>query len=345
MAPQKRARSEGMYPQWIETLEKIQVLSDYTEGPFIATHHGQFHCDEVVAIAMLKALDEYKDMPVVRTRDNDVIDRAAIVVDVGSTYVPDKFRLDHHQKTFQDTYPGRDIRLSSAGLTYLHFGKKVVEAISEQQGLSSDVVDKIYDNFIMEVDAIDNGVEAAETVKYRISTGLASRVKRLNPSWLEENTPKVENERFTSALKLCAEEIYAQIDGVVNIWLPARKIVENALGDGSNKVMILDQFCPWQSHLLELEKEPNTLYVVFQDSRGTYRVQAVPKEQGSFENRKPLPAPWRGLRDTDLDGASGIDGCTFVHAAGFIGGHKTKEGAIEMATKAVAFEESQTKTC
>lgn len=318
------------------------MLSDYKDGPFIATHHGQFHCDEVVAIAMLKTLDEFRDLPVVRTRDMEIIERATIVVDVGSTYEPEKNRLDHHQKPFQGTYPGKDIRLSSAGLAYLHFGKRIVEAISGQAGLSDEVVDKIYENFIMEVDAIDNGVEAAENLKYRVSTGLASRVKRLNPSWMDENSPEIENQRFVKALLICAEEIFAQVDGVVNIWLPAREIVEKAYGDGTEEFLVLPQFCPWQSHLLDIEKKATTLYVVFQDARGSWRIQAVPKEQGSFENRKPLPSPWRGLRDADLDSACGVPGTVFVHQAGFIGGHKTKEGAIQMAQKAVEFQEEIT---
>jgi hypothetical protein len=30
---------------------------------------------------------------------------------------------------------------------------------------------------------------------------------------------------------------------------------------------------------------------------------------------------------------AGIEGCIFIHASGFIGGHATKEGAIAMAIK------------
>lgn len=47
--------------------------------------------------------------------------------------------------------------------------------------------------------------------------------------------------------------------------------------------------------------------------------------------RLPLPEAWRGLRDEALDQVSGIPGCIFVHASGFIGGHHTREGALSMA--------------
>ncbi len=62
----------------------------------------------------------------------------------------------------------------------------------------------------------------------------------------------------------------------------------------------------------------------------------MPKNSYSFESRRPLPEAWRGLRDAELDAAAGIEGCVFVHRAGFIGGHRTREGAVKMATQALA---------
>jgi uncharacterized UPF0160 family protein len=54
-------------------------------------------------------------------------------------------------------------------------------------------------------------------------------------------------------------------------------------------------------------------------------------EGQAFENRLSLPEEWRGVRDEDLEKVSGIEGAKFVHAAGFIGGNKTYEGALKMA--------------
>ena len=64
-----------------------------------------------------------------------------------------------------------------------------------------------------------------------------------------------------------------------------------------------------------------------------WRIQAVSVTKESFESRKPLPEAWRGFRDEKLDDVSGIDGCIFVHASGFIGGNKTFEGAMKMALR------------
>jgi len=65
-------------------------------------------------------------------------------------------------------------------------------------------------------------------------------------------------------------------------------------------------------------------------------VQCVPDGEESFVNRKSLPEAWRGIRSEELDKVSGIDGCVFVHASGFIGGNKTFEGAMQMVMAALA---------
>ena len=79
--------------------------------------------------------------------------------------------------------------------------------------------------------------------------------------------------------------------------------------------------------------------VAMQDDREhKWRVQAVSVAPASFESRKPLPAAWRGLRDEALSQLSGIPGCVFVHAAGFIGGNSTREGAVAMARLGLTME-------
>jgi len=133
------------------------------------------------------------------------------------------------------------------------------------------------------------------------------------------------------------------VDYFAKAWLPARSIVERAISsrfsvDHSGQIILLDQFCPWKDHLYDIEHEMNLkpviIYVLFQDSNKSWRVQCVPQSEGSFENR--LSILWKGLRDQELSTASGIEGGIFVHATGFIGGNKTKEGALQMAQKSLA---------
>lgn len=63
------------------------------------------------------------------------------------------------------------------------------------------------------------------------------------------------------------------------------------------------------------------LYILFPDETAhNWRIQAVPISIDSFESRKALPQEWRGVRDDALSQLTGIPGCIFVHASGFIGG-------------------------
>lgn len=94
---------------------------------------------------------------------------------------------------------------------------------------------------------------------------------------------------------------------------------------------------------------PPIQFVVYLGGSNMWRVQAVPIRPNSFEVRTPLKEEWRGLFDDNLIETSGIQHCVFVRILqlailniilhilidhnGWIGGNRTKEGAIEMAKK------------
>lgn len=56
---------------------------------------------------------------------------------------------------------------------------------------------------------------------------------------------------------------------------------------------------------------------------------------GHVSFRSPLPEPWRGLREEQLSKIVGFENCVFVHATGFCGGHKSKDGALKMVRAAM----------
>ena len=125
-----------------------------------------------------------------------------------------------------------------------------------------------------------------------------------------------------------------------------RDSVERALDEAtrvhpSGEILLLETFCPWKEHLYELEaeREMKTIpkFVLWRDAKG-YRVSTIPLNASSFEFRKGLPVAWRGLRDAALSELSGIPGCVFIHAAGFIGGNDTYEGALAMAAAGLEME-------
>ncbi|CAI5450252.1 unnamed protein product [Caenorhabditis angaria] len=145
-----------------------------------------------------------------------------------------------------------------------------------------------------------------------------------NPDKLSEDEREQIKEQFDTAFSAGAEKAEGLID-------PSGRII-----------LIENGGCPWKEHFFEIEAEKNIrddniTYILFGDSTAnSWRVQAIPTDKNaSFENRLPLPANWRGLRDEELSKESGIDGGVFVHISGFIGGNLTKEGAILMARKAL----------
>ncbi|KAJ2927140.1 hypothetical protein H1R20_g9941, partial [Candolleomyces eurysporus] len=324
----------------------------------IGTHSGTFHCDEALAVFLLKQTEAYRGADVVRTRDPATLDGCDIVVDVGAVYDPARQRFDHHQRGFGEVLGlGFTTKLSSAGLVYKHFGHEI---IAKKLGVPvgdekvNYVYKLLYRDFIEALDAIDNGISQYPTEvepRYRNKTDLSSRVGRLNPRWNEEFNAATLDERFKEASALTGKEFTEQLDFYAESWLPARDLITELVNyskanfDSSGKILLFEKFVPWKEHLFDLEKDAGNgieegaaTYVVYPDEGAQqWRIQAVPVAPQSFESRKALPEPWRGIRDDELSNLTGIDGGVFVHASGFIGGNKTKDGALQMARKALEF--------
>jgi len=330
-------------------------LSAMRTMPTIGTHNGTFHCDEVFACVMLRLLPEYKNAEIVRTRDQASLDTCDIVVDVGGVFDAEKNRFDHHQRTFCESMNSLNndykwtTKLSSAGLVYYHFGHKVLAQLLDtatDDELTKIVFSKVYERFVEEVDGIDNGINAsASEPRYTIGTNLSSRVGHINPHWNESSDDEEMMKRFHKAMSVVEAEFVDRVKYYSTAWWPARELVRTALEkrhevDTSGQIIVLEKGgCPWKEHLMNLEDEikidTHIKFVLYPDQSEKWRVQAVPINPNSFENRLSLLEKWRGLRDAELSDVSGIPGCIFVHASGFIGGNNTYEGALTMAKRTV----------
>lgn len=320
----------------------------------IGTHSGTFHCDEALGVSLLKRLEEFKDCGVVRSRDPAVLAECDVVLDVGGVYDADARRFDHHQRGFDVAFGhGFTTKLSSAGLVYKHYGRNIVAAALKLPADHADVLAvylRVYRTFVESVDANDNGVpqyECDAPARYQVNTTLPARVARLNPAWNEPYNDTTLDAAFARAVELTGAEFGDALHSAAKVWLPAKQVVRAALErrlevDASGLIVAFEAGgAPWKEHLYELEAElgvpsPGVLFVLYEDEREKkWRVQGVPPSAGSFDQRKGLPEAWRGLRDEQLSEVAGIPGCVFVHAAGFIGGNATYEGALAMARKAL----------
>lgn len=325
----------------------------------IATHNGKFHADEVFAVSLLRNLDRFRDAKIIRTRETELLATADIVLDVGGIYDPESHRYDHHQPEFKDSFsPEFKTLLSSAGLVYKHFGKEIIAARATH--LSPEQVDAlyfhVYESFVEPFDANDNGISAYPAdVKPTIARGfdIFQHVNLLNPGWNEVITPESSNASFMKAVSVVSDAFNLYLNNCLNFWLPARDIVIQSLESkalsasgcsADSKILVLSTSCPWKDHLFNTPGTEDILYLIYPEgANSSWRIQACPESPDSFVSRLPLPEPWRGLRDAELDAVLapvGVEsGAIFIHRSGFIGGHKTKEGALAMARLAVELDD------
>src|SRR3989344_4003440 len=139
----------------------------------IATHDGNFHADDVFAIAILKMI--YPDVVVVRTRDNALMEKADLRVDVGFKYDPSTGDFDHHQAGGAGKR-ANGIEYAACGLIWKHFGQLLVAERIQQ---------RIDFKLIQFIDAEDLG---AVIYDEKIPpTTMADVIMMFNPLWNEQS--------------------------------------------------------------------------------------------------------------------------------------------------------------
>lgn len=305
----------------------------------IAVHNQTFHADDCLSVYFLHNTEEFKDAEVIRTRDPEILAKCDAVCDTGGIYDHEKRRYDHHQTTFNEKFPGSDIPLASCGTIYLHFGKEIVTNILARNGRDiGEHVDYIYksmyNGFIKEVDASDNGIsQYGPDVEplYTIHTGIASRIAMLHMDGT-----------FDEAVALIGREFEEMLLNLFDSRIPAIAVTKEAFEkrmeiDPSGQIILLEEGCSFREPLKMIEEETNCtpiLYGIFPNTDKTaWSIQAVSTGRG-FELRKPLPCA--GLRDQELSDACGIPGGVFVHKGAFLSAFDTREHAIEFAKYALA---------
>eukprot|EP01114_Cavostelium_apophysatum_P002470 TRINITY_DN12204_c0_g1_i1.p1 TRINITY_DN12204_c0_g1~~TRINITY_DN12204_c0_g1_i1.p1 ORF type:complete len:266 (-),score=41.86 TRINITY_DN12204_c0_g1_i1:96-893(-) len=255
---------------------------------------------------------------------------------------------NHHQRGFDHTFsPEHQTTLSSAGLIYKHFGRAIIRKDFPQleETLLDLVFEKLYENFVEAIDATDNGIEAyPEDIEpaFKQTTHLTARIRRMNPPWHAKNQHN--DSKFKAAINVTGAEFMEQLKEIVEDWIPARKVVEDAIAmrfsvDSSGQILCLAQLCPWRDHLFTLEKEldlqPPIQFACYAGGSRMWRVQGVPLKPGGFQLRCGLRQEWRGLSDENLVKECGVEGAVFVHHNGWIGGNRTQSGAVEMARRSL----------
>lgn len=282
----------------------------------IVTHDGNFHADDVFSIAALKSI--FSSVKLIRTRDLALIGKADIVVDVGGEYDPDTDRFDHHQRGGAGEREN-GIPYSSFGLIWQKYGSEICQG-------NQDVANAVDAGLVSTIDAIDCG--HVKGVSEGVS--LSHTISMFNPTWQEDSHFDA---CFDEAVAF-ASRVLTRFIAAANGGISAKEIVAKAIDNAEDpRVIVLEKYTPWKRTVHALSEE--ALYVVYPSQTGQWRIQTVPVELGSFEDRKSLPKQWAGLSDKALQDVTGIDDAMFCHNGLFIGGAESFESTIKMASIAL----------
>jgi uncharacterized UPF0160 family protein len=282
----------------------------------IVTHNANFHADDVFSVAALKSI--FSSFTLIRTRDLEIIAKADIVIDVGGEYDAETGRFDHHQRGGAGEREN-GIPYSSFGLIWQKYGLDICQG-------NQDVANAIDAGLVSSIDAIDCG--HVKGVPEGIS--LSQTISMFNPTWQEDNHF---DSCFDEAVNF-ASRVLTRFIAAANGGISAKTIVANAIDNAQDpRVIVLEKYTPWKTTVHAISNK--ALYMIYPSGTGQWRIQTVPVEPGSFEDRKPLPKEWAGLSDAALQDKTGIDDAMFCHNGLFIAGAETFEGTMKMAAIAL----------
>ena len=281
-------------------------------------YNGNFHADDVFSVAALKCV--IPSFKLIRTRDLEVIAQADIVLDVGGEYDPDAGRFDHHQRGGAGEREN-GIPYSSFGLIWKKYGLEIC-------GGDQDVAISVDSGLVSNIDAVDCG--HVEGVSKGIS--LSQTISMFNPTWQEESQFDACFEEAVEFAHRILKRFIASATGGISAKVIVAKAIETA---EDPRLIVLEQYTPWKRTVHALSED--ALFMVYPSDSGQWRIQAVPVEPGSFENKKSLPQSWAGLSNKELQEVTGIDDAMFCHNGLFIAGATSFEGTMKMA--AMALEE------
>ena len=291
----------------------------------VGTHNGIFHCDEVVAIAILAILTErFGDLSVIRSRDLELLaNNTDLLVDVGNG------KYDHHQKGGNGKR-ANGVMYASAGLIWKNFGDQVVSLFTNGK-LSNDetmIVANIIDNEIIQnVDKEDNG-KASIAHPFKFITSFL-------PSWDDEFPD------FDKAFEQCVNYVIPILKEIIKTYIGlhlAKNEIFARLNNPEthigNVLEIPCQTIPWKDEITRHNRySKNKIdFVIFKYPAGGYALQCVPpssKEKDQFLQRITLPEEWAG-ETTRLPEVSGVSSSTFCHTGRFFARANDRDGVIRM---------------
>ncbi len=290
----------------------------------VATHNGTFHADDVFAFAILRAATPGQ-IQIVRTRDAAALGAADVVFDVGGVCDPERRRYDHHMRD-QPLRPTGE-PYSSAGLIWRDFGETVVGNLvpAATPQAAPRIAAMVDAGLIRDVDLMDNG--AMTPTPGHLST----LIEAFNVTFAEAG--RDEDAAFLQAADIAAAVLARACARAHAAVLAETAVAEAARSAEDPRIIVLDVRVPWEDAVFDLRLD-QALYVV-RPAGESWTCSAVPPGRGSFDQRRPLPDRWAGLRDGAFATETGVSDATFCHPARFVCGARTRQGVVALARLAV----------
>ncbi|MFC5551115.1 MYG1 family protein [Massilia aerilata] len=307
----------------------------------IVTHGGKFHADDAWAVAVIKVLHSGAEL--VRTRDQAIIDRGDIVIDVGGIWDPASGRFDHHQKGFSGARTS-GVPYASAGLVWREYGGRCVEALAAKHTghqLSMDAAQQMANaidaDIVQYLDLSDVGAAKNAPGGY----GMSAVVSGYNPNWMDEErlgygeaADVYRLSQFHRAMDFLTDVMANAVKYRVGAMLALEQVRGAATLEGGRLLYLKNGALPWSS--VVRKEMPKVLFVISHNiGEQRYMLHTVPATVDTFEARADLPASWAGLRDADLAAVTGVADAGFCHNGRFIAAAKSYEGIYAMALQAL----------
>jgi uncharacterized UPF0160 family protein len=289
----------------------------------VATHPGNFHADDVFAVAVLGLV--HGPLQIVRTRDEAAQAAADVRADVGGRADPATGDFDHHQNGGAGER-ANGVRYASFGLVWREHGAAMAGG--------AEAAAAIDERLVQGVDANDTGqtimTPLVEGVRPMSVSGV---IAALNPAWDEDLTPAQEDERFAEAVTVATAILERELAGAA-AFARAQQLVRDAIGRAPDpRVIELDRNMPWREPVVS--GAPEALYVMYPKSDG-WGLQAVPRALGGFANRKDLPEAWAGRSGAELAEVTGVPDAMFCHPSRFYASAGSREGITALVAQVLA---------
>lgn len=299
----------------------IEIKENLTDANCV-THAGSFHADDIFATIFLEKI--FQNIYLYRTNEitSDMKLEDKIVYDIGLG------KFDHHQKEVKTRTNG--IKYCSFGLLFEHFGRDYLKKLCPAN--VEEVYQMYLNEFVYQIDAIDNGIFPEINCSYKITT-ISDIIALFNKTWCEE---KDSNLCFLECISV-ARVIYNRIEQRILDKIKAKSFVEDAIAKSESEILVLEKYMPFMDFLITSQnpKASQILFVITPSNRGGYSIQTVHKALDTYENRLDFPSEWGGLTKEELVTKTGIKTFRFCHKNLFCAASDTLEDALAIADLAI----------